>query len=88
MNTNKPLLKFQAGTVVSAIWENEMQAAGKSIKLLKATIERRYKDRQGTWKSSSSFSRHEIPIAIFCLQKAFEAIISKDTVREDSEVLI
>jgi hypothetical protein len=42
---------------------------------LKATIQRRYKDKDGTWKSSQSFSRNEIPLAIYCLQKGFEKII-------------
>ena len=43
--------------------------------MLKATVERRYMDRNGTWKSSQSFSRNEIPLAIYVLQKAFETII-------------
>jgi hypothetical protein len=34
---------------------------------LKATLERRFKDASGTWKSSNSFSRNEIPLAIHCL---------------------
>ena len=42
---------------------------------MKATVQRRYKDRGGEWQSSTSFSRNEIPLAIHCLQKSFEAII-------------
>lgn len=44
--------------------------------MLKATVERRYKDRDGQWKSLSSFSRNEIPLAIFCMQRCFEHIIA------------
>jgi hypothetical protein len=33
--------------------------------------------KSGTWQSSTSFSRNEIPLAIHCLQKAFEKIIEK-----------
>ena len=51
--------------------------------VLKATVQRRYKDKDGNWKSSSSFSRNEIPLAIYCLQKAFEKII--ETQIEDSD---
>jgi len=47
-------------------------------RVAKATIERRYKDASGTWKSSSSFGRNEIPLAIYCLRKAFEAIIESE----------
>jgi hypothetical protein len=70
-----PLAKFKAGQVSSALWENEVQMPRGTVKILKATIQRRYKDKSGTWQSSNSFSRNEIPLAIHCLQKAFEKII-------------
>ena len=70
-----PIGKFKAGQVSSAIWENEVQMPRGTVKILKATIQRRYKDKSGTWQSSTSFSRNEIPLAIHCLQKAFEKII-------------
>ena len=72
-----PLAKFKAGQVSSALWENEVQMPRGTVKILKATIQRRYKDKTGTWKSSTSFSRNEIPLTIHCLQKAFEKIIEK-----------
>ena len=72
-----PVAKFKAGQVSSAVWENEVQMPRGTVKILKATIQRRYKDKSGTWKSSTSFSRNEIPLAIHCLQKAFEKIIEK-----------
>ena len=72
-----PLAKFKAGQVSSAIWENEVQMPRGIVRILKATIQRRYKDKNGTWQSSTSFSRNEIPLAIHCLQKAFEKIIEK-----------
>jgi len=72
-----PLAKFKAGQVSSALWENEVQMPRGTVRILKATIQRRYKDKNGTWQSSTSFSRNEIPLAIHCLQKAFEKIIEK-----------
>ena len=70
-----PLAKFKAGQVSAAIWSNEVQMPRGAVKILKATIQRRYKDRNGQWQSSTSFSRNEIPLAIHCLRKAFERII-------------
>ena len=55
---------------------------GEKKTILKATLDRRYRDKNGDWKSSQSFSRNEIPLAIFCLQKAFEEML-KTT--EDSD---
>ena len=55
-----------------------MRALGRlylRITVLKVTVQRRYKDKDENWQSSGSFSRNEIPLAIYCLQKAFEGII-------------
>ena len=68
-----------AGSCRAAIWENEIRVDGSSKKMLKASVERRYKDKDGSWKSSQSFGRNEIPLAVYCLEKAFEAIVSEET---------
>ena len=76
MTGQTPVAKFKAGQVSAALWQNDIQVRGQTIKVLKATVQRRYKDKEtGEWKSSTSFSRNEIPLAIHCLQKAFEKII-------------
>ncbi len=52
-----PVKKFSAGSISCALWENEIATAdGRKVRALKATIERRYKDKDGTWKSSGSSS--------------------------------
>jgi len=90
MTGQRPVAKFTAGQVSAAIWENEVTTkAGKQVTMLKATVERRYRDRDGQWKSSSSFARNEIPLAIYCLQKSFEHIIEsqKDSDSVEEEVV-
>ena len=72
MTGQKPVAKFTAGQTSAAIWENEITVNGRQVAMLKATVQQRYKDRDGQWKSSGSFSRNEIPLAIYCLQKSFE----------------
>ena len=82
----KPKAKFAAGSVSAAVWENEVTTKnGKQVTLLKATVERRYKDNDGNWKSSGSFGRNEIPLAIYCLQKSFEAMLTADKGDDDNE---
>ena len=85
----RPVAKYTAGQVSAAIWENEVTTkAGKKVTMLKASVERRYKDKDGQWKSSGSFSRNEIPKAIYCLQKSFDHIIegqkNEDSVEEET----
>jgi len=75
MSGQKPVEKFQAGQINAALWENEIEVNGKTVPVLKATVQRRYKDKSGKWQSSNSFGRNEIPLAIYCLQQAFEKII-------------
>ena len=77
MTGQKPISKFKAGMVSAAIWENQIEVKGKTVTMLKATVQRRYKDKDGDWKSSQSFSRNEIPLAIYCLQQAFETMIGE-----------
>ena len=78
MTGNKPLKKISAGPVSAALWENEIKVNGQNKTVLKASIQRRFKDRDGTWKSTTSFSRNEIPLAIYCLEKAFEAMLGEE----------
>jgi hypothetical protein len=89
MTGQKPVAKFKAEQVSAALWENEVTTrTGRKVAVLKATMERRYKDRDGQWKSSATLSRNEIPLAIYCLQKCFEWIVEGEdeegTVEEET----
>ena len=70
-----PIAKFRAGQVSSAIWSNEIEVNGSRVPMLKASVDRRFKGRDGQWKSATSFSRAEVPFAIWCLQKALDEMI-------------
>jgi len=89
MGSKQPVKKFQAGQVSCTLWENDAVVGGKSLSMYKATLDKRYQDRDGNWRSSQSLSRNEILLAIFVLQKAFEAMIDKSSgdVVERSDVI-
>lgn len=84
MAGQQPAAKFQAGQVSAAIWENEITVNGRQVTILKATVQRRYKDKDGEWKSSGSFSRNEIPLAIYCLEKSFQYMIEGQKDEDDN----
>ena len=71
----RPLMRFKAGAIECAVWENSTTQDGRPAPLLKATIERRYRDRNGRWQSTTSFTRNEIALARHLLQQAFAWII-------------
>jgi len=85
MDNEQPIEKFRAGQVTCALFANEITVEGKQHRILKAAIGRRYKDRNGNWKTSQSFSRNEIPLAVYVLQKAFEYMIEKKPESEEVE---
>ena len=74
MEQDKPIAKFQAGAVSCAVWQNRVNIDGRTATILKAAVSRRYQDRDGIWQTSQSFSRNEVPMAIYVLQKAFATI--------------
>ena len=76
MAGQKPVWKTQAGVISVALWQNDAMIGGRSVKMLKATIERRYKDGE-EWKSSSSFGRNDVPLVIWCLSRAFGKMLEK-----------
>ena len=78
------MAKFRAGQVSCALWENEINVNGDPKTVLKASIQRRYKDSDGNWKSSQSLGRNEIQLAIYCLEKAFDKIVQEETAESGS----
>ena len=81
-----PVKKYRAGSISCALWENQAKVNGNVVTMLKATVERRYKDSSGNWKSSGSFSRNEIPLVIYCLEKAFETMVEERSDEASSNV--
>ncbi|MCH8142996.1 MAG: hypothetical protein IH908_15520, partial [Proteobacteria bacterium] len=45
-----------------------------------------FKDSNGNWKSSGSFSRNEIPLVKYCLDKAFAYMIEERSVNEEGPI--
>ena len=82
---SKPEKVFKMGAVRASIFRNEFERAGKMIPLRKVVLEVRYKDKNGEWKSSNSFSTNEIPKAITALQQAFEYLLDQGPEKEEQE---
>ena len=74
-NGQQPLARIKAGGVSVSLWENKAIFNNRQVTILKGSLQRTYKSKDGQWKTSNSFSRNEIPLAIYCLRKAFEKII-------------
>lgn len=78
---NMPEKKFTAGGITAAIWMNPSKD-GKFMNR-SITIDKRYKDNEGNWKSTGSVNVNEIPKVILVLEKAYEHLVLKDDSAEE-----
>lgn len=74
----KPEATFRAGTVSAAVWSNDVTTKeGAQRKVSSVSFEKRYKDKDGEWKTSKSLSSQDVPKALMVLSKAYEHITLK-----------
>ncbi len=86
VHKNTPEKKFRASPVTATIWTNEAKTKDGDIKIFRTiSLERSYKDKEGNWKSTSSFRVNDLPKATLVLNKAFEYISIKDESNAISE---
>jgi len=66
--------KFQAGGIEASIFANEIEQAGKRLKIKKVAFQKRFKGKDG-WKTTYSLDANDIPKAILVLSKAYEYLV-------------
>lgn len=76
-----PVQKFQAGAVIASVWKNQSKEGGEFFSV---SLDKRYKDASGQWKSSASFKPTDLPKAALLLNKAYEFIVLKDEASAES----
>ena len=67
----QPIKKFQIGAVNASVWKNKSK---EGTEFLSVSLQKRYKDEQGQWQSSSSYKPSDLPKAVLVLQKAYEFV--------------
>jgi hypothetical protein len=71
-----PVKSLKSGAIQVTIWENENLTPDGKVQLYKTvTFERRYKDKNGEWKSTNSLKANDLPKAALLLSKAYEYLI-------------
>jgi hypothetical protein len=74
----KPEKRFRCGGCEAAIFENEISRNGDTVKVKKVSFQKRYKDKDGEWKSTQSLDVNDLPKAILALSSAYEHIVLND----------
>jgi len=75
----QPEKRFSAGAIVATVWQNEGKSKdGQVVGYKTVSLQRRYKDKDGNWKSAGSFRISDLPRASLVMQKAFEYLVLKE----------
>jgi hypothetical protein len=73
---NGPEKKFKAGAVTATVWKNDRQrATGETFSYHTISLDRRYKDKAGNWKTASSLQLQDLPKAALVLQEAYRYLV-------------
>lgn len=84
MNT-LPEKKFSTGAIQVSVWKNEGTSKdGQKKEFRTISLQRRYADKEGNWKSTNSFRINDLPKAALALTKAYEYIV----LREQDNVVV
>jgi hypothetical protein len=81
----KPEKRFRCGGCEAAIFENEINKGGSTVKLKKVAFQKRYKTPDGDWRSTYSLDINDIPKAVLALSKAYEYLVLGDNSEADGE---
>ena len=81
---NTPEKKFSTGVITATVWQNIGKGKnGENTSYRTASLQRRYKDKNGVWQSANSLRVNDLPKASLVLQKAYEyAVLRESDVHE------
>lgn len=69
---SQPIKRFRCGSCEAAIFENEINKNGQTIKVKKVVIQKRYKGPDDNCKSTHSLDINDIPKMALAMNKAYE----------------
>lgn len=76
MERNKPIENISEGNIFGSIWENKAKEESGERTFLVLKIDKRYRTKDGEWKSSNNYTRAEIKRLIELLKRAEEFMAS------------
>jgi len=85
---NRPEKIFSTGAIHVSVWKNESVKDGNKSEFRTVSLQRRYTDKSGEWKSTSTLRINDLPKAALALNKAFEFLVMKGQDTEFVEELV
>ena len=81
----KPIHAFRMRGISASLFENHSKSDGRDVVFHKVSLQRRYRDGD-EWKTTTSFSRDDLPIAMLLMQRAWEFIVDVEADRGKDDV--
>jgi len=78
----KPEHVVRFGYLSASIFANEIQTESGKKLVRNVRFEKRYKDQEGKWQTTSSLSLTDLPVAIAVLKRAQEHVAGKEADHE------
>lgn len=76
----QPEKKFSTGSVSATVWQNKGKSkTGEEVSFRTVSFQRRYTDKEGNWKTTSTLRINDLPRGALVLQKAYEYLVLKGT---------
>lgn len=83
-SSTKPSATFRLRGISASVFENHTQNDGRDVSFYKVSLQRRYRDGD-EWKTSSSFSRDDVPVAKLLMEQAWQFILETEASRGRDE---
>ena len=74
----QPEKSFRQGGCSASIFANEIKRNGKPVMVAKVSVQRRYKDKDGSWQSTNSYGVNDLPKLIIAASKAYDYLTAKE----------
>lgn len=82
--SKKPVKVYRLRGISASVFENHTKTDGRAVIFFKVSLQRTYKDGD-EFKTTSSFSRDDLPIARLLLYYAWEFILNAEANRGKEE---
>ena len=76
----QPEKVFKQGSCSAAVFVNRVNKNGKTMEMRSVLLQKGYKDRDGQWKTTSSFGINELPKILLAASKAYDYLTTTEGV--------
>ena len=81
----QPEITFRNGACSASVFENEYNRGKETFSVRNVSFQKRYRDKEGDWKTSSSLNVNDLPKAVLVLNKAYEHLTSNGNAEMEEE---